>query len=446
MHAQQAAATLGWSSAKLEVEVKAVQDRFAGLITREGAVEIVLRQNGVQPQKQVVKTNYEKLSDCLSLPDGSQASFAARAWSVFSPRTFVRVIEGKGERRGKVCNIEVADGTGNARLVLWNRDVDLVEKGVIERNDVVLVRNSLVKKNAFTEFHSGLSTRINVVKKNDAAEYEKLPANPLSPTKLSSLQAGTQADVFCRLMSVGKPTEFSRERNGKKELGLRCEATVSDGETTMRVVGWDENAKTLSSCKVGEALKIEGAQVKERGGVELQCNWQTRIIRNAKNHSLKERAEILKSAYQKIVLSEALENVVAVVTAKMVELKSANLFYKCSSCGNRLQEGQCSCGGKEKNALLVLRATIDDGTANIACVFFDAEALEALEVSELTLDAQSVLDIKRDYLLGKELVLLLRFQKNKFGELEAVCKQIVSNKIDFEEEKKFLEGKLKRDA
>ena len=93
---------------------------------------------------------------------------------------------------------------------------------------------------------------------------------------------------------------------------------------------------------------------------------------------------------------------------------------------------------------LVLRTVIDDGTANLQCTLFDKEALEMLELSELTVGAQAAVDIKRDYLLGKETLMLLRFRNNQYGELEAVCRQVVSHHPDAKEEIAFVESKLKK--
>ncbi|MEK6923800.1 MAG: OB-fold nucleic acid binding domain-containing protein, partial [Candidatus Micrarchaeota archaeon] len=418
MNELQLAEKLGWTPAKAEAEITAVREKFAELITREGAVEIIARQNGVEVAKPQASVAYMPLAECVALAESGQASFAARVWHVYAPKWFARKTE-QGERRGRVCNVEVNDGT-KARLVLWNRDVDIVEGGILERNDVVLVRNASVKKGQNgAELQSTLTTRISVVKRKDAGEYAKLLLNPVEPIAITELKASEPADVYGRVMDVTVASEFTRQDGN---MGLRCAATLSDGGASVRAVAWDDNAKALEKCRVGDAVKIEGGFVKPReGGVELHCNWQARIIRNPQGHSLKERVEMLKDNYPKITLAEAAEGREALVTAKLLEIKGASVSRKCIACSEKLAQGAaCKCGGQQVKETLVLRTVIDDGTANLQCTLFDKEALEMLELSELTVGAQAAVDIKRDYLLGKETLMLLRFRNNQYGELEAV--------------------------
>ena len=105
----------GKNSEWLSQAIGEKQTRFSGLLTDEGALEIIAKEHGVsQPSERV----FTPVS-LSSLSAGDSASVRVRATQIFAPKVFR-----KNDRSGKVCNVSIADETTKATLVLWNDDVD----------------------------------------------------------------------------------------------------------------------------------------------------------------------------------------------------------------------------------------------------------------------------------------------------------------------------------
>lgn len=431
-----------WDEQKLESEVIVQQERFAGLLTREGALEIIARETGVKPLEEQGPA-FVDLSACRNR-QGKAVNVRARVWHVFAPKKFVKKTE-KGERVGKVCNLLIRDAGGEAALVLWGGDVALVEKGEVERNDVLEVKGAFVKSTNPLELHSSLLTKISVAD----GEFPELPRNEKPALEISALTQGTaDADFYGRVLRIGQAQEFVRiAKSGLQEKGVLCDATLSDGRAAIRCVAWDENARVLERAGAGDAVKIESAYVKKNarsGEAEAQVGWQGRVVLSPKNHSLADAQSIWQSFYAKKLLNELAEGEQALVTAKVIELRGASVVSKCGDCGQKTEAVPCpACGGQRLRSLLVVRTRLDDGFANITCTFFDREALALLGLKKLDVAPDTALELKRDYLLASEVSVVLQARKSEYtGELEATAKHVVSTAPSAVDEANALAQKL----
>ncbi len=403
----------GWTPAKLETEIRSAQEKFAGLLTREGAMELVCRGNHLNVPRREKKYDYLSLAETARLPEGATASFVARVKHVYAPKSFVTKNE-RGERRGRVCNLTVSDASGEGVLVLWNKDVDLVQYGDLERNDLVRIGNALVKKSG--EYTSALTTRITPAKQGSDDDDAGIPLNPVRLAKLAEIKPGEEGfDCYCRVLSVSQLREFSRQKNGIETQGFVCDALVSDGSTSCRLVGWDDNAKTIAHLKVGEAVKIEGGSAKagqRDGKLEVHASWNCRILRNAKGHELPEREEIWRQMYSEKPLAELPLDTPCIVTARLDELIECRAIDKTTPSG-------------KARTLILLKAVLSDETGQLPCAFFDAEALEVLGLTELTVEPQAALDIKKEYLIGSRVTAVVTL-KEGYGRKELTASHVIS--------------------
>ncbi len=434
----------GWDSGKLELEISAQQERFAGLLTREGAIEIIAREAGVPQALATAETLFHSLAECKTA-QGRVVNARVRVWHVFSPKKFVRKDGRGGERQGRVCNVLVRDSSGEAVLVFWGNDVSVLEKNSVERNDVLEVKGAFVKNASPLELHASLLTRVSLAQ-GDTAQL--VPQRDKKAVALKELSEGmADADFHCRVLRVGKASEFVRiSKTGVSEKGLVCDALVSDGVGSMRLVGWDENASALSRISPGTALKVESAYVKRGrdGELEAHASWQGRIIPSPKNHGLAGASDVLSSQFTQKQLSELAEGDTALVSAKLIELRGASVAVKCVACGAKATAPKCAaCGGDKLRSTLVVRTRLDDGSANLACVFFGEEALTLLGLKELSVEAQTALDLKKDSLLGREVSVVVAAKNSEYSqELECVAKLVASTEPQAIETAKWLEAKL----
>ncbi|MFH0923094.1 MAG: hypothetical protein V1811_03480 [Candidatus Micrarchaeota archaeon] len=386
----------------LNGEVSARQTRFSGLLTEEGALELVAREHGVPSETPEQVFRPVSLSQ---LSQGDTASVLVRALQIFAPKVFK-----KNDRSGKVCNVFIADETARGTLVLWNDDVDLVEKGKIKRNDLLRISNATVKSLQPLELHSSLLTEVTV-----SSEGSLIPENRVQVKKIGDLKEGdNEFDFFAKITSGGELREFSRQE--RKSFVLNLE--VADETGNVKLVLWDRNAELGARLKDGDVLKVEGVYFKNG---EIHCGWQGRIFQaeNASLSSLTQKTS--ETSFN--ALEEGKEATVSATLSKVFDAKS---FFKCKSCGSRIEGDACSCGSTEKREVVFASTELTQGDYSVRCVFFGNDAKKLLGVRGDT-DVSTAFELKRDYLTGKKIVLTVLPKSNAYsGKLECTCKKIIS--------------------
>jgi len=393
----------GKSSEWLSSEINARQTRFSGLLTEEGALELVAREHGVPSESVAQAFRPVSLSQ---LSQGDTASALVRALQIFAPKTFK-----KNERSGKVCNVFIADETARGTLVLWNDDVDLVEKGKIKRNDLLRIANATVKSIQPLELHSSLLTEIVVSNENSLIPENKVPLKHIAELK----DGDNDFDFFAKIANAGELREFSRQ--DKKSFVLNLD--VADETASVRLVLWDRNAELGARLKDGDVLKVEGAYFKNG---EIHCGWQGRVF-HVEGHAL----QSLSRQTQETPLEKLEENREATVSATLSKVFDAKSFFKCKSCGSRVEGEKCaSCDSSEKREVVFASTELTQGDYSVRCVFFGNDAKKLLGVRGDT-DVATAFELKRDYLTGKKIVLTVLPKSNAYsGKLECTCKKIVS--------------------
>lgn len=387
----------------LDSRLSEKQKRFSGLLTREGALKLLALEEKLVLHESPKKA-WLKLSQ-IPLLEGENYSGVVGVKQVFCASVFER--EG---RSGKVTRVLISDDSGEATLVLWNKDSDFAERK-LERNSLISIEGGTVKNG---EIHSSLFTELVLLEKQP--EGMVLPDFSKKPVSLEDAKDGD--DFYCRISQKGVLREFQKkEGNGSgKVLSL----VVEGNQTKKTLVCWSRNAEIASFLKEGDVLKVEGVIAKNG---ELQASWSTHLIAHAKNHSLK---EIEFKPF--LALSAGEQGFVQIVLQKLFEARTSR---KCVSCGAQVGEDSeaCSCGGSVKRVFFITAQAADalDETQSVRCVFFGEQAKELLGMKKTMVSPETVFFLKRDFLEGKKLKLKVLPKQRNDGALELVVRQIRSN-------------------
>ncbi len=382
----------------LEQKIGEKQKAFSGLLTREGSLKLIAFDEGVAKQTPK-QTKTVKLSQALSQSD-SLASVIVRVKQVYCAREFER--EG---RKGSVCNVIVGDETGEAKLVLWNSDVDFAERK-LERNACVKVDGAVVKNG---ELHLNLFSSLSIETPSLA-----MPDFSIVPKKLSD--AGEGDDFYARVATKGSLREF--EKNGSS--GMVLNLVVEDEISQKTLVCWGRNAQIANFLKEGDVVKVECASVKNG---ELHASWFTHLIPHAKNHNLKE--------LEFKPFSSLASNETAFVQIVVQKLFEARVSRKCASCGGVVDRGKekCDCGGGVREIFFITGEASDalSEGQNARVVFFEEQAKELIGLKRTLVSPQTIFELKRDFVQGKTLKLKALAKQRNDGALELVVKQIRSH-------------------
>ena len=116
--------------------VEAKRAKLSGLISREGAAQIVAAELGINFEKEKVKVN--------EIMQGiKKVNILGKIIQMSPVREFK-----KENREGKVVNFILADETGNVRVVLWDTNhIALIENQDIKEGDFVEISNSNLRNN-----------------------------------------------------------------------------------------------------------------------------------------------------------------------------------------------------------------------------------------------------------------------------------------------------------
>jgi len=152
---------------EIERKVEAKQAKLAGLISKEGAAQVIAAELNINFDKQLIKISQ-------MVPGMRKINLIGKIIEIAPVREY-----NKNGRSGKIGSFVLADDTSNVRTVLWDENhIELISKGEIAQDVVVEVSNASIRNG---ELHLGsfseikLSDKIieNVVKEKPVLEKKK---------------------------------------------------------------------------------------------------------------------------------------------------------------------------------------------------------------------------------------------------------------------------------
>jgi len=237
----------GIDKVELEKRVEARRAKLSGLISKEGAAQILAAELGVKFENVQLK-----LSELVA--GMKKVNVVGKIINLFPAREF-----NKNGKSGKVLNFILADDTGNTRVVLWDMNhIMLIESGQIKQDDVVELRNVSVREG---EIHlSGFSEMM----KNGAVFNSVKTEKAFSEKQIDSIKEGNSVSlrgvvvqVFaprfffvcpqCGKKAIQSADSFSCVEHGNvvpKERAL-MNFVLDDGTETLRVVLFSDQLEKL---------------------------------------------------------------------------------------------------------------------------------------------------------------------------------------------------------
>ncbi len=182
----------GLEKSEVERKVEAKKAKLSGLISKEGAAQIIAAELGINFENENLKI--------AELMGGlRRVNVIGKVMNIFPVREFE-----KNDRKGKVANFIIADDTGSTRVVLWDvNHIELIENKTINVGDVVEIRNGSTRE---SEIH--LSS-FGELKKSDVVMDEVKNAPAASEVVLSDVQQGMMVKVRGVVVQLFQPRFYS---------------------------------------------------------------------------------------------------------------------------------------------------------------------------------------------------------------------------------------------
>jgi len=232
----------GLNGEEISRRVEAKRAKLSGLISREGALQIIASELGISFDNEKLKINE-------LLPGMRKVNFVGKVISLYP----IRVFKTKNGDEGKVANMILADDTANIKVVLWDTNhIALIEKGDVTEGTCIEVFSGSMRDN---EVHLGSFSEFKI--SNEVFE-EVITAKSLKEKKIADFSLGDRIRIRAFVVSGFDPRFFeANTETGKKateeELasGIPTEKravwnlVIDDGTESIRAVLFHENVQAL---------------------------------------------------------------------------------------------------------------------------------------------------------------------------------------------------------
>ena len=238
----------GLERAEVERKIEAKKAKLSGVISKEGAAQIISAELGISFEDEDLKV--------AELIGGlRKVNVVGKIMNIFPVREFE-----KNDRKGKVANFILADDSGSTRVVLWDTNhIAMIEDELIKVGDVVEIKNGSTRD---SEIH--LSSFGELKKSSvEMAEVKNAPA--ASEVGLDEVRQGMSVKARGIVVQVFQPRFYSvcPTCNKKGMLGddgvFKCAEhgvvekkdrailnfVLDDGVESIRVVMFSDQIKLL---------------------------------------------------------------------------------------------------------------------------------------------------------------------------------------------------------
>jgi len=288
----------------IERKIEAKKAKLSGLVSKEGAAQIVAAELGINFDRERMKIS--------ELVHGmKRANVLGKVLEIYSIREYTR-----GGKQGKVANLLLGDDSSNIKVVLWDTNhISLLEKGQVKKGDFIEVSNGGVRDG---ELHLGSFSDLKMSKEKIEGVVEE---RVYGAKKLVDLKPGQQVKVRAFVVQSFEPryfevnretgrkiTDEEREKGAKAEKRALLNIVLDDGSETMRAVMFGETINKLGLTEE-EIFSLDKFNVKK-----LELIGQEKIfIGNVRNNALYNTVEFTIDGIEDVNADELIKELEAKV-------------------------------------------------------------------------------------------------------------------------------------
>lgn len=237
----------GLEISEIEKRVEEKKAKLSGLISKEGAAQIIAAELGISFEDQDLKIN-ELMAGMRKV------NVIGKIINLFPVREFE-----KNGVKGKVANFVIADETGNTRVVLWDlKHISMIENEEIKQGDVVSIKNgstrdSEIHLSGFSEISKSNEVMENVKTEREVNEVSLVDARQGQNVRIRGIVVQIFQPRFysvcpeCNKKVIAEGEGFNCAEHGKvnaKERGI-LNFVLDDATETMRVVMFSDQINLL---------------------------------------------------------------------------------------------------------------------------------------------------------------------------------------------------------
>jgi len=236
------------SKQEFEKEIKSKSIDFGNLLDEDTIALLIVDELG---------RNYQVLKKIGEIESNSEYTVTGMVERIYESRQFKK----KNGKIGKVINLDIKDDTGSCRLVLWNKDVDLIKIKKIKVGTKLKIINGYTKKG-----YSGIEINLG---RWGLLDIE----SDLSVTSEEKILNEINGKLIFK-----EPTKVFFKDSG--DVGFVTSIKIKNNGIEQKITLWDAKVKEIQKYKLGEILKIEDVEVRNfNGQEEFHVNENSKLIK-----------------------------------------------------------------------------------------------------------------------------------------------------------------------
>ena len=233
----------GLSIEEIDRRVEGKRAKLSGLVSKEGAAQIVAAEQGINFDKERLKIS--------ELAQGmKRANVLGKVIEVLPVREY-----DKNGRQGKIGKLKIADESSTALVVFWDTNhISLIEEGKIVNGSVIEISNGNVRNN---EIHLGSFSDVKISSEKMDNVVEK---RVMAIRKLNDVKPGDSFKTRAVVVQSFEPRYFEVCSECRKKVvdgqcmvhgAIKAEkrallnVVLDDGNETMKAILFGENIKKL---------------------------------------------------------------------------------------------------------------------------------------------------------------------------------------------------------
>lgn len=225
---------------EIERKVEAKRAKLSGLVSKEGAAQIVAAELGINFDKEKMK-----LSELVQ--GMKRVNTLGKVIDISPVRSY-----SKNGREGKVVNLTIADATANVKTVLWDTNhISLIEQEKLKKDDVIEISNAQIRNG---ELHLGSFSDIKVIKE----KLDNVMSSKSTPLKkLKEVKVGQGMKTRAIIVQIFDPRYFEVcPECGKRVLENECKThgSVQPKKRALLNIVIDDGSDSIRSVLFGENI------------------------------------------------------------------------------------------------------------------------------------------------------------------------------------------------
>ena len=242
----------GIEEAEIDRRVEAKRSKLSGLISREGALQVIAAELGIS-------FDNEKLKIDELLPGMRKVHFTGKVITLYPIRTF----KTKTGEEGKVANMIVADETSNIKLVLWDTNhIKMIEDGEITEGVSIEVTSGSMRQG---EVHMGSFAELKL-------SDEKFPnvktEKPIKKKDIQEFNVGDKVNTRAFVVQAFTPRFFvANPETGRKATEEEISSGIpTEKRAVLNIVLDDgtENTRAVLFHEMVQRVGIDGYEDEEK--------------------------------------------------------------------------------------------------------------------------------------------------------------------------------------